>query len=60
MSKERKLIDLDTSIVKSLSIQAIQSGHKNFKRYVEHVLRIQAASKPLNIELEVDNEESKG
>lgn len=55
MAKQRKLIDLDDKVVEALSIQAIKSGHKNFKRYVEHVLRVQAAEdQPLNIKLETN------
>ena len=58
MAKQRKLIDLDDKVVEALSIQAIKSGHKNIKRYIEHVLRIQAAeNKPLTIKLQVDENE---
>lgn len=53
MNKTRKLIDLDDKVVEELSIQAIKTGHKNFKRYAEHVLRIQAANNPLTIKLEI-------
>lgn len=33
----RKLIDLDTDVVKVLSIQAIEQGHKSLKSYIEYL-----------------------
>lgn len=38
MAKKKKLIDLDDEVIKKLQIKAINSGHKNFKNYVEYVL----------------------
>lgn len=38
MGKHRKNIDLEQWVIDALSIQAIQSGNKNFKKHVEKVL----------------------
>lgn len=54
-TETRKIIDLDNEVIKVLQIQAIKSGHKNFKRYAEHILRVQSQSNHLNIPMEVTN-----
>lgn len=42
MSKKRKNIDLEQTIIDALSIQAIKAGNKNFKNHVEKILAEQA------------------
>lgn len=36
--KVRKNLDLPEKVVKKLTIRAVRSPQKNFKRYVEHLL----------------------
>lgn len=38
MSKQRKLIDLDTDTIRVLSIQAINKGYNSVKNYIEQIL----------------------
>ena len=40
--KHRKNIDLEQSVIDALAKQAIDTGNKNFKRYVELLLVAQA------------------
>lgn len=40
--KERREVHLDSKTVELLQIQAIQTGHKNLKRYAEYLLTKQA------------------
>lgn len=46
--KKTKLITLDQSVIDTLAIQAIKTGFKNCKNYIEHLLITQANEKKAN------------